>query len=164
MKTGQYVRFNLSSSGAVREARLSGALTTYSGTVSSLSDGELALLVNGQTRNLTIDRFTEVMVGKTAGDRSLIDEDAGYASAVCYVDEMGHLAGVIFSGGTQLMEGLISGVTSSSNGTVTLSVNAFNGVVYSYTVPSGVAVTVNGTLGSLSSSGGEVCPSAGQQR
>ncbi|MEL4861636.1 S-layer homology domain-containing protein [Pseudoflavonifractor phocaeensis] len=148
LKTGQYVRLNLTSGGAVREARLSGALTTYNGSVSSLADGQLSLLVNGAARNLTIDRFTEVMVGKTVGDRSIIDEDAGYTSAVCYVDEMGHLAGVKFAGGTQLVSGLVESVTTVG-GTTTLGVTQFNGVVYRYSVPTGIAVTVNGVLGSL---------------
>lgn len=150
LKTGQYVRLNLTSSGTVSEARLSGALTTCSGSVSSLADGQLSVLVNGAVKNFTVDRFTDVMVGKTAGDRSLIDEDAGYASAVCYVDELGHLAGVKLSGGTQLVTGLVKSVSTSS-GATTLQVALFNGVTYTYTLPAGIAVTVNGVLGSLSS-------------
>ncbi len=41
--------------------------------------------------------------------------------------------------------------STASNGVTTLGVTAFNGVVYQYTVPAGVAVTVDGVLGSLSS-------------
>ncbi|MEA4955422.1 MAG: S-layer homology domain-containing protein [Pseudoflavonifractor sp.] len=148
LKTGQYVRLNLTTGGAVSEARLCGVLTTYSGSVSSLADGQLSVLTGGAVKNFTIDRFTDVMVGKTAGDRTLIDEDAGYATAVCYVDEMNHLAGVKFAGGTQLVTGLVKNVTTSS-GTTTLRVSLFNGVVYTYTLPTGIAVTVNGVLGSL---------------
>ncbi len=151
LKTGQYVRLNLNANGSIREARLSGGLSTYTGTVSSLADGQLSILVNGQSRNLKIDRFTEVMVGKVSGDRSIIDEEAGYSSAICYVDEMGHLAGVIFSGGTLLAEGLLESV-NTVGGVTTMGLTAFNGVVYRYTVPTGIAVTVNGVLGSLSSS------------
>ncbi len=151
LKTGQYVRLNLNANGSIREARLSGGLSTYTGTVSSLADGQLSILVNGQNRNLKIDRFTEVMVGKVSGDRSIIDEEAGYSSAICYVDEMGHLAGVIFSGGTLLAEGLLESV-NTVGGVTTMGLTAFNGVVYRYTVPTGIAVTVNGVLGSLSSS------------
>lgn len=150
LKTGQYVRLNLTSSGVVSEARLGGVLTAYSGSVSSLADGQLSVLVNGTVKNYTIDRFTDIMVGKTAGDRSLIDEDAGYATAVCYVDELNHLAGVKLSGGTQLVTGLVGNVSTSS-GTTTLEVSLFNGVTYTYTLPAGIAVTVNGVLGSLSS-------------
>ena len=150
LRAGQYARLNLTAGGAVREVRLSGAVSTYSGTISDLTDNQLTLLINGVAHTLTIDRFTEVSVGKTVGDREIIDEEAGYTAAVCTVDEMGHLAAVRFSGGTQLMSGLVESVTTIGNNT-TLGVTGFNGVVYHYAVPLGVTVTVNGTLGSLSS-------------
>lgn len=149
LKAGQQARLNLSSTGAVREVRLSGAVSTYSGTISDLTDNQLTLLINGVAHSLTIDRFTEVAVGKVVGDREIIDEEAGYTSAVCYVDEMGHLAGVQFSGGTQLTVGLVESVTTIGS-TTTLGVTAFNGVVYHYSIPTGITVTVNGALGSLS--------------
>lgn len=149
LRAGQYARLNLTSGGAVREVRLSGAMTTYSGTISDLTDGQLSVLINGVAHTLTIDRFTEVAVGKTVGDRSIIDEEAGYTSAVCCVDEMGHLAAVRFSGGTQLTSGLVESVTTIGNNT-TLGVTGFDGVVYRYPIPLGTTVTVNGTLGSLS--------------
>lgn len=149
LKNGQYARLNLTKRGAVQEVRLSGGLTTYMGTVSDLTDDQLSLLVGGVTRKMTIDRFTEVAVGRNVGDRSLIDEDAGYTSAVCYVDEMGHLAGVKFSGGTQLAEGLVESV-NTVGGVTTLGVTGFNGVVYRYTIPVGIAVTIDGMLGSVS--------------
>jgi len=151
LKAGQYVRLNFDSKGNVKEARLSGALTTYSGLISSLADGRLSILVGGQPKSFTVDRFTEVAVGKTVGDRDLIDEEAGYTSAVCYVDETGHLCAVALSGGTQFMEGLVESVGTTA-GVTTLGVRAFNGVVYHYTVPEGTAVTVNGSLGSLTAS------------
>ena len=150
LKAGQYARLNLSSAGAVREVRLSGAVTTYSGTISDLTDNQLSVLINGVAHSLTIDRFTEVAVGKTAGDRSIIDEEAGYTSAICTVDEMGHLAAVRFSGGTQLSSGLVESVTTIGS-TTTLGVTSFDGVTYHYSIPTGTTVTVNGALGSLSS-------------
>lgn len=151
LKAGQYVRFNFNKSGAVTEARLTGALTTYAGTISSLAENKLSILVGGQPKSFRMDRFTEVSVNKRLGDRSLIDYDAGYTSAVCYVDETGHLCAVSLAGGTQLTDGLVSEVTTTANAT-TLAVTAFNGVVYHYTIPAGTAVTVNGVLGSLSTS------------
>lgn len=151
LKAGQYVRFNFNTSGAVTEARLTGALTSYAGTISSLAEDNLSFLVGGQPKSFRMDRFTEVSVNKRLGDRSLIDYDAGYTSAVCYVDETGHLCAVSLAGGTQLTDGLVSEVTTTANAT-TLAVTAFNGVVYHYTIPAGTAVTVNGVLGSLSTS------------
>lgn len=149
LRAGQYARLNLASNGAVNEVRLSGAVSSYSGSISDLTDDRLTLLINGSAHSLTIDRFTEVAVGKNVGGRELIDEEAGYTAATCTVDEMGHLATVRFTGGTQLADGLVESVTTLG-GTTTLGVTAFDGVVYHYTVPLGVAVTVNGTLGSLS--------------
>lgn len=151
LKAGQYVRLNLNSRGAVESARLGGALTTYGGSISALEGDQLTILVNGLPRTMFMDRFTQVSVGRNLGGRELIDEGAGYTAAVCYVDETGHLAGVKLSGGTQQTEGLIQSVSTASNGVTTLGVTAFNGVVYQYTVPAGVAVTVDGVLGSLSS-------------
>lgn len=151
LRNGQYARLNLSKSGDVREVRLSGVVESYTGTISDLTDNQLSVLINGGSHTLTIDRFTEVAVGRDVGGRELIDEDAGYTSADCYVDEMGHLAGVRFNGGTQLTEGLVESVTSIG-GTTTLGVTAFNGVVYHYSLPVGITVTINGALGSLSSS------------
>ena len=150
LRVGQYARLNLGKNGSVQAVRLSGVVDTYTGTISDLTDNKVSLLINGSSHTLTIDRFTEVAVGQDVGGRELIDEDAGYTSAVCYVDEMGHLAGIRFNGGTQLTEGLVESVTTLG-GSTTLGVTGFNGVVYHYAVPLGVTVTVNGTLGSLSS-------------
>lgn len=151
LRAGQYVRLNLRSSGTVREVRIGGALTTYTGSISALTDRQLSLMINGISHQLTIDRFTEVAVGKTVGGRELIDEEAGYTTATCYVDEMGHLAGVKFSGGTMTVDGLVESVTTVGS-TTTLGVTAFNGVVYHYPIPAGTTVMVNGVLGSLSAS------------
>lgn len=153
LKSGQYARLNLTSGGNVSEVRLSGILTTESGTVSALDveSGSLTTLSGGQSKKYTIDRFTQIQVGTQTGDRSLLDGEADYAQVTCYVDEMGHLAGAVFTGGTQAMEGIVESVTTTSTGTL-LSVNGFDGVVYRYKVPSGIAVTVNGTLGELNTS------------
>lgn len=151
LRVGQYARLNLGKNGSVQAVRLSGVVDTYTGTISDLTDNKLSLLINGVAHTLTIDRFTEVAVGQNVGGRELIDEDAGYTSAVCYVDEMGHLAGVRFNGGTQLTEGLVESVTSIG-GSTTLGVTAFNGVVYHYSLPAGITITINGALGTLSSS------------
>lgn len=145
LKVGQYARLNLAENGMVKEVRLGGVLTTYTGAVANLEDDTLTLLVDDRVRELTIDRFTKVMVGKTAGDRSIIDYNAGYTSATCYVDEMGHLAGVQLTGGTQLVSGLMESMVTSA-GKTTIGVTQFNGVVYRYTVPAGIATTVDGVL------------------
>ncbi|MCI9263946.1 MAG: S-layer homology domain-containing protein [Oscillospiraceae bacterium] len=150
LRAGQYVRLNLGGNGTVEEVRLSGVLTAHTGSISDLTEGQLSLLINGAAHLLTIDRFTEVAVAKSVGGRELIDEEAGYTTATCYVDEMGHLAGVKFSGGTMTTDGLVESVTTIG-GNTTLGVTAFNGVVYHYPIPAGTTVMINGALGSLSS-------------
>ncbi len=150
LRAGQYVRLNLGGNGTVEEVRFSGVLTAHTGSISDLTEGQLSLLINGAAHLLTIDRFTEVAVAKSVGGRELIDEEAGYTTATCYVDEMGHLAGVKFSGGTMTTDGLVESVTTIG-GNTTLGVTAFNGVVYHYPIPAGTTVMINGALGSLSS-------------
>lgn len=149
LRTGRYVRLNLDSKGAVEAVRLCGELTRLEGTVNDLVKGELELAVTGHDdMALTIDRFTQVAVGQEVGDRTLIDYEAGYDKAVCYVDKMGHLSAVRFSGGTQVAEGLIESVTTAG-GVTTLGVAARNGILTTYTIPAGAIVTVNGISGTL---------------
>ena len=150
LKAGKYVRLNMSGVGTVNEARIGGAVTSYTGSVEEVSQDSLTLQTSAGSQTLAMDRFTEVMVGKTAGDRTLIDTSAGYTSASCWVDAMGHLAAVKLSGGTQMTSGLMSNLSTVS-GVTTLEVAAPSGVAYRYTVPAGTPVTVNGSLGTLSS-------------
>ena len=151
LQAGKYVRVNLSFTGRPETVRIGGTLTTYSGTVTGLSDGVLTILADGISRQFTIDRFTQVQVGQTVGDNTLVDESAGYTSATCRVDSLGHLAGVQLLGGTRQEEGLIKSVTFSANGAAVLQVTRFNGETQRYTVPAGTGVLVNGLTGTLSS-------------
>src|SRR5699024_10365301 len=75
---------------------------------------------------------------------------AGYTTAVCYVDAMGHLAGIKLSGGSHSAEGILVSVAETSNGQ-SIQVSSFNGETQRYTLPLGAGVTVNGVAGSLSS-------------
>lgn len=148
LKNGQYVRLSFDSKGAVTEARLCGIVSAFMGNVTELADDQLTLSVNGVSRTVTIDRFTTVAAGKAVGDRTVIDEDAQYTTAVCYVDGAGHLAGVRFNGGTEQAQGLVKSVTAAGDDII-LQVAAHNGIVYRYTIPAGTAVLVDGVLGRL---------------
>ena len=152
LQAGKYVRVNLDSAGKAESVRIGGILTTYSGSVTSLSDGVLTIQSDGVSRMYTIDRFTEVQIGQKTGDSSLVDESAGYTTAACRVDSLGHLAGVQLLGGTRQEEGLIKSVTLSGNGAAVLQVTGFNGETQRYSVPSGAGVFVNGLTGTLSAS------------
>lgn len=151
LKVGQYARVNLNHLGVATSVRVSGALRTYAGSILSLSGGELTLTVEGTSKLFKLDRFTQVQVGNTAGDLSLVDEAAGYTAAVCRVDEMGHLAAVQLSGGVRQEQGIIKQVELGAGGAAIVYVAGFHGVTQRYSVPSGAGVYVNGLLGSLSS-------------
>ena len=148
LKKGQYVRLELDGKGLVTAARICGGLSTFLGNVDSLKNDQLTLTVNGVSRSLTIDRFTSVAAGKAVGDKSIIDEEAQYTTAVCYVDAAGHLAGVKLSGGSEQAQGLVKALTATGDDMV-LQVAANNGVIYRYTIPAGTAVLVDGVLGRL---------------
>ena len=149
LRAGKYVRVNLDSAGAAQAVRLSGTLTGLSGSVTEVSGESFTISVGGVSKRLDIDRFTRVQVGQLVGDPSLIEADAGYTQAQCWVDGMGHLAELKLSGGTQSAEGLIAAVENTAAGQV-LTVAAFNGQRAQYTLVSGAAVTVNGKAGTIS--------------
>ena len=148
LRGGQYARVNLSKRGTAQSVRLGGALTSYSGTVNSITQDRVNLVANGTTRSLAIDRFTAVQVGSVTGGAALIDLQAGYTNAVCYVDAMGHLAGLKLSGGSRSAEGILVSVTEGASGK-NLQISSFNGETQRYILPVGAGVTVNGVAGNL---------------
>ena len=143
LKVGSYARVNLDRKGTAESVRLGGAVTSYTGSVTGVEQDSLTVTVNGASKRLDIDRFTEVQVGKTAGDYTLLDPQAGYTMATCYVDAMGHLDAVQLSGGTRAEEGILVKVENGTGGQ-RLQVSAFNGETRRYTLPAGAGVTVNG--------------------
>lgn len=149
LKLGQYVRVNLSANGIPYSLRVGGALTTYTGAITSLSQDQVTISVSGVSKALEIDRFTEVQAGKNSGGQEVIDSEAGYTTAVCRVDEQGHLAQLQLSGGTIAIEGILTSVEAMLNGGHLLQVTGFNGVTKPYTLPFGAPVTINGQAGSL---------------
>ena len=151
LKAGQYARVNLDSRGTADSVRLGGPLTTYQGTVTDLDQKTISLRTSSGTQNLTIDRFTEVQVGQTVGDRTLIDLAGGYTDAVCYVDGMGHLAGLQLAGGTRGEEGLLLSVEFTAEGQL-IRVSGFNGMIRRYLLEKDAAVTVDGRSATLTNS------------
>ena len=136
LKVGSYARVNLDRKGTAESVRLGGAVTSYTGSVTGVEQDSLTVTVNGASKRLDIDRFTEVQVGKTAGDYTLLDPQAGYTTATCYVDAMGHLDAVQLSGGTRAEEGILVKVENGTGGQ-RLQVSAFNGETRRYTLPAG---------------------------
>ena len=155
LKSGLWARVCLTEKGAAQSVRLmdSDRITTTSGSVSKISQDSITLTTGGVSYTYHINRFTSVSAAGTTGDYSLIDSDAGYASAVCKVDSAGNLLVLQLSGGTSVKRGLISEVsTSSASGSTTLQVVGFDGVTETFTLPSDATVTINGLTGSLKAS------------
>lgn len=151
LKADRYVRLNLDSEGRVTSARLGGELSRYDGSIEDLTDGNLTVSTGDGVRTFQIDRFTEVAVGQNVGDRSLIDSEAGYTDAECWLDEMDHLAAVRLEGGTHTVEGLIRSVSAGEDEASIVEVLLFNGVTYTYVIPAESPVTVDGRLRDLTS-------------
>ena len=150
LRAGQYVRVNLDSKGDPQSVRLGGALTTVSGTVSAVAQDQVTVVSGGAVQSFDVDRFTKVKVGGKTGGAELIDLQAGYTQAVCYVDAMGHLAGVQLSGGSRAESGILVSIVETASGQ-SVQIAAFNGQTQQYTLPVGGTVTVNGAVGTLSS-------------
>lgn len=153
LKSGSYARVCFDGDGTPLAVRLSGSVETVAGSVVGVSDSALLLSVNGATRTVNYDRFTEVQVGAKTGDRSLIDAEAGYTDAVCRIDQLGRLVAVQLTGGTRREEGIVSSVESQANGGAILVISGFDGQLQRLRVPAGTTITANGlSVSSLDSS------------
>lgn len=95
----------------------------------------------------TIDRFTQVSAGGRVGDRSVIDYLANYTDAEAGVNSAGTVLWLKLSGGTRLVEGILTDVTVETVGLsqrTTITVTGYNGAATTYAVPENVPVVING--------------------
>ena len=154
LKAGRHARVCLDGRGTAYAVRVSDALEEFEATVNGIDGYDIAITRSGQGEILTMDRFTQVQVGsKTTGDRSIVDADAGYTSAVCKLDDQGHLVAIRLDGGTRTEEGILAGYTKASGTTAaSIQVIGFDGVTRTFSVPSGATTTVNSLVSNLNSS------------
>lgn len=104
-----------------------------------------AVVISG--RSYTIDRFTQVSAGGRVGDRSVIDYAANYTDAEAGINSAGTVLWLKLSGGTRLVEGILTDVTVETVGLserTSITVTSYSGVTTTYVVPKEAAVTVNG--------------------
>lgn len=141
LKAGRHARVCLNSGGNAYAVRVSEALEELDATVNGIEDNYLAVTADGEGYSLRMDRFTQVQVGNTTGDRSIVDASAGYTDALCKLDDQGRLVAVIFSGGTQEAEGVLAGY---SQNTGAIQVTGIDGVTRTYTLSDDVTSTVDG--------------------
>ncbi len=112
-----------------------------------------AVVISG--RSYTIDRFTQVSAGGRVGDRSVIDYAANYTDAEAGINSAGTVLWLKLSGGTRLMEGILTDVTVETVGLserTSITVTSYSGVTTTYVVPKEAAVTVNGDEAALKES------------
>lgn len=146
---GHYVRLVMDEvDQQVISARLCGQVSPLEGRVVTIGETSITLWVDGQSQTLPYSRFTQFKAGDNAGDQSILEPEAGYTKAICYVDGRGTLVGISLSGGTVQREGIVSAVTTAANGT-TLTLTDSNGVHTDYVIASDVPITVNGNAGVL---------------
>lgn len=148
---GRYAKVELDSRGTPTAIYLTTGLTTYTGTVTSVKDAQVAMTVNGSARTFALNRCTQVKVGNTAGTVDLIDADGGYDSATVRVDGAGHVVALQLTGGTRKAEGLIGSVSTGTAGTQ-LNLTAFDGTTTALPLASNAVVTINGLSGTLGTS------------
>lgn len=145
LKMGTFAKVCYDGEGRVAMVRLTpaGFLTRLEGTCGSVDADQVT--VDGVS--YAIDRFTEVSAGGKTGDRSVIDLEAGYTDARLVVNSRKSVLSLELSGGTRLVEGILTDVTTTNLGATTqttATVNDFNGLPTTYVLPQGVSVTVDG--------------------
>lgn len=151
LKKGTYARVNLNKSGTPTEVRLGGMPERVKGEVTAMGKDSVTLKVNGLSRTVRVDRFTEVQAGGKTGGPELLDPEAAYTGAECLVHSGGHAAAIRLTGGTREEIGLLGKVQVNGNRSATVQVVAMNGVKTSYQIPASAEVEVNGSEGKLSS-------------
>lgn len=149
---GEYVRVCLDDEGNPAAVRRSGVAETLSGGVSRLeNDREVQVEVDGEVRAFAIGRFTQVRVEEALGGRELIEPEAQYTSAKCWVDDRGELVFLELEGGTHEAQGVVIAVEATEGGH-RLTVCTVDGAVEQFTAPETAAVTVSGAAGALDGS------------
>lgn len=137
--------------GEIHSVRLCGQLNRLEGQVVAYTDRTVTLRLEGRIRTLSFSRFTQFKAGENSGDVTVLDPQAGYTTAVCYLDSKDTLVGLELAGGTVQRTGIISAVAVNANGT-TLTLTADDGINTSYIIPTDAEITVNQAAGTLSPS------------
>lgn len=145
LKNGVFAKVCFSNSGEATMIRLTpaGFLSPIQGSCNAITQDTVTV----DNVTYTIDRFTEVSAGGRAGDRSVIDLDAGYTGAKLVANSKKVVVSLELTGGTRQVEGILTDLTATTQGTViktTMTVNAFNGLPTTYDVPDNLAVTARG--------------------
>lgn len=145
LKTGAFAKVRFNDNGEAVMVRLTpaGFLSSIEGECDAIT--QESVTVDGVT--YSIDRFTEVSAGGRAGDRSVLDLNAGYTGAKLVANSKKVVLSLELTGGTRLVDGILADLTTTTQGTLTkttMTVNSFNGLPTNYNVPNSLTVTANG--------------------
>lgn len=145
LKNGSFAKLRFDAKGEVAMVRLipAGSLSQVEGDCDAVTDQ--AVVVDGV--HYPIDRFTQVSAGGKVGGPELIDLDAGYTTAKLTANSRKTVLSVTLSGGTRQIEGILTDVTTTTQGTITkttATVNSFSGLPTTYVMTADVAVTSKG--------------------
>lgn len=145
LKNGSFAKLRFNDKGEVTMVRLipAGSLSAVEGDCDAITDQ--AVVVDGV--NYPIDRFTQVSAGGKVGGPELIDLGAGYTTAKLTANSRKTVLSITLSGGTRQIEGLLTDVITTTQGTVTrttATVSSFNGLSTTYVMNADVSVTSKG--------------------
>lgn len=145
LKNGAFAKVCFNTAGQAVAVRLTpaGFLSSIQGSCDAVTRDSVT--VDGVT--YSIDRFTEVSAGGKTGEHTIIDLDAGYTDAKLVANSKKVVVSLELTGGTRLVEGVLTDLTSVNQGAstkTTMVVNAFNGLPTNYDVPAQLTVTAGG--------------------
>lgn len=136
---GTYVRVCENEAGVFAVRVSDGDIAKYAGVLRDF-DGETVKLNTGtRTVSLALNDRTRVMASGIVGTLDEVyDDEAGYSSAVAYVDPRGEVIAVEFEGGSRIDDVFL--VSVGTDGTVTLE--APNGEPRTVTLSDGAIITI----------------------
>ena len=146
---GQYAKVALNSSNVPSAVYLDNSVTSYTGTVSSITQESLSMVLGGTTRTFSFDRCTEVKTSSSTGGPSIISSTEKYTQVTVQAGSSGLAVSVVLTGGETQQKGLVGGVSYTTAGTV-LTVTGFDGVDTELTLAAGASILVDGVTGTLS--------------
>ncbi len=142
LKNSSFAKLRFDAKGEVVMVRLipAGFLSQVEGAVTAVTSE--AVVVDGV--KYPIDRYTQVAAGGKVGGAELIDLDAGYTGAKLTANSRKTVLSVTLTGGTRQVEGVLTDVTTTTQGAITkttATVNSFSGMPTTYVVSDDVSVT-----------------------
>lgn len=145
LKVGSYAKLIYATDqSTIASIRLtpSGLLSQVSGTCEKVT--ERVVTVDGV--DYALDRFTQVTAGGKSGGLEVIDLDAGYTEAQVLANSHSTAIRLTLSGGTRQLDGILTDVTTTTGAvtTTSITVNSYNGMPTTYTLPQTAQVTADG--------------------